>query len=112
MIQTGIWRFPVRLTVARLGAVGQLHRNLDGQGSTGDQYLGAAAVQCTAYRRGNTGLFRVTNQFTAEGQPLAGIRQDARFDQLRGSALSAAERAFPARGASPLLRDASREVLT
>jgi hypothetical protein len=51
----GIWRSPVRLAVAGLGAVGQLHRNLDGLGSTGEQYLGAAAVQCTACRRSTSG---------------------------------------------------------
>jgi hypothetical protein len=51
------------------------------------------------------------NQFMAEGQLLAGIRQDACCRPASRSALSAAERAFPASGASPLLPDASRKVL-
>ena len=40
MIRTGIWRSPGSCRRG-IRAAGQLHRNLDGQGSAGEQYLGA-----------------------------------------------------------------------
>lgn len=33
--------------------------------------------------RGNTGLFRVADQVMPEGQPFAGLSQNARFDKPR-----------------------------
>ena len=41
MIRTGIWRSPGWSCRRRIRAAGQLHRNLDGQGSAGEQHLGA-----------------------------------------------------------------------
>jgi len=72
-------------------AAGQLHRNLDGQGSAGEQHLGARGGPARVPLR-NTGLFRVADQVMPEGQPFAGLSQNARFDKLCGSALPAPER--------------------
>jgi hypothetical protein len=52
------------------GAAGHLHRNLDGQDCTGEQHLGALAVQRAAYRCGNTGWYRVADQVMPESRPL------------------------------------------
>ena len=53
--------------------------------------LAPVAVQ-PACRCGNTGLFRVADQVMPEGQPFAGLSQNARFDKLCGPALPALER--------------------
>ena len=81
-----------RHLVAELSAVGQLRRNLDGKRSSCELYLRAVAVQRAAYRRGHTRPYRVADQVMPEGQPFAGLSQNARFDKLCGLALPALER--------------------
>jgi hypothetical protein len=54
--------------------------------------LAAVAVQRPACHCGNTGLFRVADQVMPEGQPFAGLSQNARFDKLCGPALPVLER--------------------
>ena len=56
-----------RHLVAELSAAGQLRCNLDGKRSLGEHHLRAVAVQRAAYRRGNTGPYRVANQVVPEG---------------------------------------------
>jgi hypothetical protein len=69
-------------------AAGHLHRNLDRQGSTGEQHLGGPA---RAYRCGKlAGLYRVADQVMPEGRPLP-TQQHVRFDKLRGSSLPTPE---------------------
>jgi hypothetical protein len=62
---------PVGLAAAGFGAAGHLHRNLDGQGSTGEQHLGVLAVQRAAYRYGNTGWLVPRRGSGHAGKPAA-----------------------------------------
>jgi hypothetical protein len=80
VIRTGIWRSP-DLAVAGFAlpdnCIAILADRALGAGST----LAPVTVQ-RACRCGNTGLFRVADQIMPEGQPFAGLSQNARFDKL------------------------------
>ena len=91
MIRTGICRSPGwscrRGFALPDNCIAILADRALGAGST----LAPVTVQ-RACRCGNTGLFRVADQVMPEGQPFAGLSQNARFDKLCGPALPALER--------------------
>ncbi len=90
VIRTGIWRSP-GLAVAGFALPDNCIAISTDRALRASSTLAPVAVQ-PACRCGNAGLFRVADQVMPEGQPFAGLSQNARFDKLCGPALPALER--------------------
>ena len=68
--------------VARLGAVGELLRHLDGKRAFSQEDVGRLTVERPANRGGGAGPHCLADQVVRECQPVAALNEDASLDKI------------------------------